>query len=251
MLPGTANGNEKMRVVLLRVGIDTGCGGIHGPLFANGSFDFLPIPDRFRGNGIDKRTDRTLPERMGVGSSIIFRRVVGRESPVNPFISILSLIRSHTAIRLPRRRHCADWITGASSCFTQDSRVGDFDCPPALYIIGFFEVDRAGLANSFSRAELAGMFQNNFHVMHEDVFQDQKDRLVLVRGNANSRLLRNAVKISALGKDKNGSALHRLAPEMQTVFGGFEGKTSIQRSPPRWVAPEFTQRATRFVLGLK
>jgi hypothetical protein len=78
------------------------------------------------------------------------------------------------------------------------------------------------------------MFQNNFHVMHRDVLEDQK-----------------AVKISSMGTDKNGRPLHRLAPEMQAVFGGFEGSTSIQRSPPRWVAPEFTRRAAQFVSALR
>ena len=34
-----------MKMVLLRVGIDSGCGGIQGPLFANGSFELVPIPD--------------------------------------------------------------------------------------------------------------------------------------------------------------------------------------------------------------
>jgi hypothetical protein len=126
----------------------------------------------------------------------------------------------------------------------------NFDCPPALYIIGWFEIARAGLATSFSRAELAGLFGNNFHVMHRDVFDDQKDRLVLVRGNSNSRLLKKSVKISSVGTDRNGRPLHRLAPEMQAVFGGFEGNTSIQRSPPRWVAPEFTRRAAQFVSAL-
>ena len=33
------------QVVLLRVGIDAGCGGIQGPLFEDGSFDFVCIPD--------------------------------------------------------------------------------------------------------------------------------------------------------------------------------------------------------------
>jgi hypothetical protein len=126
----------------------------------------------------------------------------------------------------------------------------NFACSPALYIIGYFEVARAGLATSFTQGELAGMFQNNFHVMHGDVFEDQKDRLVLVKGNANSRLLKRAVKISSMGTDRRGRPLHRLAPEMQAVFGGFEGNTSIQRSPPRWVAPEFTQRAAQFIATL-
>ncbi len=87
--------------------------------------------------------------------------------------------------------------------------------------------------------------------MHCDVFEDQKERLVLVKGSANSRLLKKAVKISSVGADKNGRALHRLAPEMQDVFGAFAGNTSIQRSPPRWVVPEFTQRAAEFVSTLR
>jgi hypothetical protein len=124
------------------------------------------------------------------------------------------------------------------------------DRPPALYIIGFFEVARAGLATSFSPEDL-GIFQNNFHVMHRNVFDDQKKRLVLVKGGVNSRLLKKAVKISVVGTDRNGRALHRLAPDMREVFGGFGGNTSIQRSPPRWVAPEFTQRAARFVSALR
>jgi hypothetical protein len=45
-----------MQVVLLRVGIDTGSGGIHAPLFSDRSFEYIPIPDRFGGEGVDKRT---------------------------------------------------------------------------------------------------------------------------------------------------------------------------------------------------
>ncbi|MGD1070480.1 MAG: hypothetical protein ABSB15_10100 [Bryobacteraceae bacterium] len=126
----------------------------------------------------------------------------------------------------------------------------NFECSPALYMIGVFEGERAGLAASFTRAERVGMFKNNFHVMHRNVFDDQKDRLVLVKGSANSRLPKKAVKISSVGRDKNGRPLHRLAPEMQATFGGFSGNTSIQRSPPRWVPPEFTERAAQYISTL-
>ena len=36
------------QVVLLRVGIDSGCGGIQGPLFEDGTFEFICIPDNKR-----------------------------------------------------------------------------------------------------------------------------------------------------------------------------------------------------------
>src|SRR5947208_16522213 len=42
-----------MKVAMLRNGIDTGSVVIHVPLFQDGSFDYVPIPDGF---GIDERT---------------------------------------------------------------------------------------------------------------------------------------------------------------------------------------------------
>ena len=54
-----------MQVVLIRVGIDTGAGGIHGPLFADGSFEYIPIPDKFGGAGVDSRTYGTTLGRKG------------------------------------------------------------------------------------------------------------------------------------------------------------------------------------------
>src|SRR5262245_49729486 len=42
-LPGMSK-----QVVLLRVGIDSGCGGIQGPLFDDGSFEFVCISDNHR-----------------------------------------------------------------------------------------------------------------------------------------------------------------------------------------------------------
>ena len=51
-----------MNVVLLRIGIDTGSGGIHGPLFADGTFEYIPIPD---GHAIDERTYGNTAGRHG------------------------------------------------------------------------------------------------------------------------------------------------------------------------------------------
>ena len=127
----------------------------------------------------------------------------------------------------------------------------DFHCEPALYIVGYFQVAKAGLAESFSRPELTELFGNNFHVRHRVVFENQRDRLVLVKGTAGSRLLRKARRISSVGQNRSGGLLHRLSPEMQQVFGDFGGHTSIQRSPPRWVIPEFAERAAEYVKTLR
>ena len=51
-----------MKVVLLRIGIDSGAGGIHGPLFADGTFEYIPIPD---GQAVDERTYGNTVGRHG------------------------------------------------------------------------------------------------------------------------------------------------------------------------------------------
>lgn len=239
-----------MQVVLLRVGIDTGSGGIHGPLFRDGSFEFIPIPDRFGGGGVDRRTYGNTIGRKGRKLADYFPES-RQEQILDQPLHFDPEFQEFTYGDPTRPKALLRQLTeGSLLVFYSGLKGWDFDCSPALYITGFFEVARAGLASSFRQVERERLFQTNFHVMHSDVFQDQQNRLVLVKGNANSRLLKKAVKISTLGKDIRGRALHRLAPEMQAVFGGFGGNTSIQRSPPRWVAPEFIQSAARFVLSL-
>jgi hypothetical protein len=242
-----------MQVVLLRVGIDTGSGGILGPLFSDGSFEYIPIPDRFRGSGVDSRTYGNSHGRNGQRLIEYFPEA-RREKLSDQSIHFDPEFETFTYGDPTRPKVSLRQLSEGSLLVFYSGLKGwgcDFDCPPALYIIGHFEVERAGLATSYSHEELKRIFRNNFHVMHDEVFGEQKERLVLVKGNANSRLLKKAIRISSVGTDRNGRPLQRLAPEMQHVFGNFAGKTGIQRCPPRWVAQDFTRRAAEFVLSLR
>ena len=240
-----------MQVVLLRVGIDTGSGGILGPLFSDGSFEYIPIPDCFGGKGVDKRTygnTRGKGRRRLIDYFPEVRRERLFDQPIHFDPEFETFTYGDPTLPKASLRRLSE---GSLLVFYAGLKGWGVDCPPALYIIGYFEIARAGFAASFGRADLTGMFGNNFHVMHGEVFEHQKDRLVLVRGSISSRLLRKAVRISSVGTDRSGRPLHRLSPEMQKVFGDFGGNTSIQRSPPRWVTPEFTRRAAQFVLALR
>jgi len=125
------------------------------------------------------------------------------------------------------------------------------DAEPSLYIIGYFEIAAAGRASEFTAEERRALFSQNFHVRHKTVYDQQENSLVLVKGSSNSRLLTKAFPISTIGKDSAGKRLKVLSPEMQLVFGEFGGKISIQRSPPRWVEPEFVERAAKLVTSLE
>jgi hypothetical protein len=126
----------------------------------------------------------------------------------------------------------------------------DFRGDPGLYICGYFEVKTAGYAKEFNDLTLSNLFSQNYHVKHKKVFQDQRQDLVLVKGGRGSKLLDRAVLISDYGEDRSGRALKVLSVEMQTIFGDFGGKISIQRSPTRWVDELFVEGAVSFVRSL-
>ena len=154
-------------------------------------------------------------------------------------------------VRRGPKRSLAKLAAGDILVFYAGLRGFDFDSPAALHIIGYFEVTAAGFANEFSRSELSERFGNNFHVRHQAVFEEQKDRLILVKGGDGSRLLHKAVRISILGKNSAGRPMYRLSPEMQQIFGDFDGKTGFPRSTPRTVLTQFTDCATDFVRSLE
>lgn len=126
----------------------------------------------------------------------------------------------------------------------------DFRSEPALYLMGYFDILAAGRPADFESREIGELFQNNFHVRHRMAFEKQRNELVLVRGSERSRLLRKPVKISVMSRDRSGKPLKVLSPEMQSVFGHFDGKLSFQRSPTRWVDPGFVRRTVDFIRRL-
>jgi hypothetical protein len=221
---------------------------MQGPLFDDGSFEFIPIDDR-RGDSLQTYGNtkglhgRMLIEYFSVRRKSKFRnqsmhsdpefRTFTYGDPTQPKRGLLklrpgSLLVFYAGLEKWPERTCA-----------------------GLYVIGYFEVVKAGLATVFSQSELKKDFGNNFHVQHRKVFERQKPNLVLIKGGKKSRLLKKAVLISAAGKDISGRPLKVLSPAMQKIFGDFDGHISIQRSPPRWVGPEFVQKTRKFIRSLK
>jgi len=236
-----------MRVAMVRVGIDTGSGGAHGPLFQDGSFEFIPIPDDF---GIDNRTYSNTSGRRGNKlveflSRSLQVRMANRSMHVDPEFSTFTYgdpTRPKAGLRHLQTEDMLVFYCGLEGW--------DFESPPALYLAGYFEVEAAGRAKDFGERELSTLFSENFHVRHRDVFEQQKDSLVLVKGSERSRLLNRAVPLSTIGQDRLGKPLKILSPDMREVFGSFGGKLSIQRSPTRWVEPSFTRGAAQFMRSL-
>jgi len=238
-----------VKVVLLRVGIDTGSGGIHGPLFRDSTFEFVPIPDgsdtdpRKYGNTKDKSHGKMLVEyfplhrqnEMG-NQSIHFDPEFDTFTygdPTSPKARLRTLDKGDMLV----------FYSGLEGL--------DFPSAPALYIVGYFEVAAAGLAKNMGERNVKSEFSSNFHVRHPRILSKDWNDLVLVRGGSNSRLLNRATMISTTGHDRSGRPIKILSKEMRRVFGDFGGRLSIQRSPPRWVGQGLVEGAAEFVRSLE
>lgn len=241
-----------MQVVLLRVGIDTGSGGIHGPLFKNREFEFIPICDKRNRFGVNGETygntkgpkhRRLLVKYFPQRRQEKMQGMCIHSDPEFGSFTYGDPTRPKRGLRKLKKGDLLVLYAGLEGW--------DFRCDPALYIVGYFEVEKAVEAKGFAWIELRKDFGKNFHVRHRSVFEHQKDRLVLVKGNGRSRLLRKARRISVLEKNKAGIPIHVLSPEMRKIFGDFNGHISIHRSPPRFVSLEFVEKAARFVRSLK
>ena len=242
------------RAVLLRVGIDSGCGGIQGPLFKDGSFEFISIPDK---KGVSIHKYGTCLSRNGIPYSDFFpmsqrKKVALHHVHLDPEFDTFTYGDPTTPKRSLRKLESGDYLIFYCGLQDWDERDGwNHEQRPGLFIVGYFVVDMAGMATDFDKMTLQSDFGQNFHVRYPSVFKIQRDQLVLVKGGQESRMLRKAYRISSEGTDCSGKPLKVLSPEMQKVFGDFDGKVSIQRSPPRWVDSAFVEKAIKFVNKLK
>lgn len=253
---------QTMKVILLRVGIDTGSGGIAGPIFGNCSFDFVPI-DADRPHARQRtyenqsgRHKRRLIEYFPDRLKAKMRARPVHDDPEFNSCTYGDPTRPKQGLRDLQRGDLLVFYAGL--CSWPDECVS----PTALYIVGYFEVLHAGLypdlVDQHSRKWVESTFAGNWHIIHGDVKgkkyeRGRKSELVLVKGGPGSRLLQKAKRLSALKKklDRGGHRVFVLDPELERYFGRFTKLNAIQRSIPRRVKPEFVQHAARFVRSLK
>ena len=246
------------QIVFLRVGIDTGSGGMLGPIFADGSFEFIPIDadcDRLR------RTYGNTPGRHGrklieYFPSRLKEKMKGSFLHCDPEFDTFTYGDPTAPKQTLRNLRCGDLIVFYAGL----QGWGDCATPPALYIVGYFVVEYAGTYNDLKHEGVLKPFAKNWHILNRDLkgrwIGRKRKRwvdLVLIKGGQGSRLLRRAVRISADEKaiDRGGHRVFVLDPNMQKHFGNFTKLNAIQRSTPRWVKPQFCMKAAAFVLALR
>ena len=227
--------------------MDSGCGGIQAPLFSDDTFEFIPIPDD---RTLDRRTYGNTIGRSGRRLADFFpvrqqKRMATQPMHVDPEFQTFTYGDPTSPKRGLRNLTKGDLLV-----FYAGLEGFDFVSAPALYMIGYFEVEAAGLATSFSASQLGTYFVRNFHVMHANLFRQQRKDLVLVKGSERSRLFRKAHLLSTTTQSAGKPPLKVLSHPMRKIFGNFGGRFSFQRSPTRWVESKFVDRAAAYVRSL-
>ena len=236
-----------MKVALLRVGIDSGAGGMQGPLFKDGKFEFVPIPgwagSKTYGNTVG-RYQRKLLEyfRTEHSQSKYADRLIHDDPEFGTFTygdpnrPKRGLHRLENGDLLVFYSGLEPWPKGGRK---------------ELFIVGYFIVEVAGHATDLTPEKLKNLFSKNAHLLDRNKSLQKRKNLVLVKGGRGSRLLRKAYLISSVGRNCLGRPLKVLSPKMRKIFGHFGGHISIERSIPRWVTPEYVECAAKFVRGLR
>jgi Nucleotide modification associated domain 3 len=221
-----------MKALLLRVGIDKGSGGTYGPIFNDGSFEFVPIPETYR-----SCTAATYGERIGRTGKPLSTYVPPalRHVPMHDDPEFETRTYGDPSAK---RRYLLQLAEGDLLVFYAGLKPFDHDnaeYPEALYFVGYFTIDQVIDFNWLSASERSANRQRypyNAHIKRGYAFEN----LVIVVGGNDSRLLNRAVLISEKKPDKSARPTFALSSEMEELLGisGF-----IQRSiPPRFVTQE-------------
>ena len=145
-----------MNIVLLRVGIDTGSGGIHSPLFQDGTFEFVPIPDP---RGIDERTYGNARGRKGRPFLEYFPKSRQEEMKsesmhVDPEFETFTY-----GDPTKPKRGLSKMKPGDLLVFYAGMKGWRHERPPALYIAGYFRIKLVGFAEGSGSGSAGGAWR--------------------------------------------------------------------------------------------
>ena len=220
-----------MKALLLRVGIDKGCGGCLAPIFKDGSFEYIPIPeeratgeDRVFGN-LDGRHTKSLVDFLP-------KRLHNRVPHLDPEFETFTY-GDPTPVK---SRQLARLVPGDLLVFYAGLEPENRGDRGRVYIIGYFTLAQTCDFNKIAESEHQPFLQrlrNNAHIKMKTL----DDGLVVSEGEpSESVLLPKALPFG----DSRSHVLRDLWPIV-----GYRG--SILRAVGHWVSTDHIQRLKSYL----
>jgi len=249
-----------MKAMLLRVGIDKSCGGSLGPIFPDGTFEYVPIPE-LKFETKERRTYKNIMGRKNRPlSDYLPSKIQDYPLHFDPEFTTFTYGDTNTKGRSLLKLSKDDLLifyagltphdqdTGSDS-YRQDIRsYRQKEYLSALYIIGYFTVKTVVDFKRLSKNEIqkySKLYANNAHIKRKTEMED----LVMVLGDEErSRLLDKVILISEPRLNKIGRTYHAGSREMEKLLNI---KGSIQRSiPVRFIEDQDSLSNLRKILNL-
>jgi len=219
-----------MKGMLIRVGIDTGAGGTLGPIFDDGTFEFIPIPEDPPSKDDPRWLKyRELPARSrGVLADYLPEGLQGKTPHADPEFETPSYGDPTTKKNILKKLGNGDLLF-----FHAGLQPWNTTRYPerANYIIGYFTVDRVVdfcdyKIDSKEFTEEWKRLHKNFHVG----YREEHCAFVVVGDKKQSHLLTRAFPFTEIRPDKAGRKTVAIRKDLEDSLGlsGF-----VQRSIPR------------------
>lgn len=232
-----------MKALLLRVGIDKGCGGSLSPIFPDGSFAYIPIPEYGLTNETMTYDTMLVSPKVGCTLAEYLPKAARKMHPhhdpeFNTFTYGDPTSKRKQLIKLVPGDLLVFYAGFAQAAPRSEYLKRSVYETDVLCIFGYFVVKMVynfNLCPPPQKREVANyLFPNNAHTKR--IFTPSS-ALVVVQGcPLQSKLLKKVVRIGEKQVSKLGVKYHAIAKHLEPILS-ISG--SIQRSiPPRWVSPE-------------
>jgi hypothetical protein len=218
-----------MKAMLLRIGIDKGTDGTLGPIFKDGTFEYIPISE----GDPKSKEERTYKNTLGRSgkrlSTYLPKKIENRTMHFDPEFKTFTYgdptSKRNYLIKLEKGDMLV-FYAGLSPYQNNKQKTG-------LYIIGYFTVQEMLDFNQLTKKQIKECHKKYYNNAHIKRNSGTEDLVIIVGKKVMSRLLDKAVLISGLKMDKRGRPYHAVSKRMEKLLG-ISG--SIQRSiPPRFI----------------
>lgn len=229
-----------MKGLLLRVGIDTGSGGCLAPIFVDGSFEFIPIPETRVTS--EKKVYANMKGRSGRPiTDFIPKKIKYSQPHFDPEFNTYT----YGDPTRTKRNQLSKLNPGDLLIFYAGLKPADRKEKPRLYVIGYFDILEIYDFQKISKLDYPSVFKklkNNAHAkryfkMKEMNIEFLESNLVIAKGNPKrSKLIAKALQLG----DSNGNMLK----ELLQIFGY---KGSLVRAVGHWIEKEYIQEVKEWL----
>lgn len=239
-----------MNVGILRVGIDNGNAGRLGPVFEDGSFEYIPIPESEETT--ETRSYSDIEARNGGNFAQFLPSGYSDETPhYDPEFEGYTYGDPTSKRSQLKRLNGGDLLI-----FYAGLQPKSFDDHPRLFIVGYFTIKRVLDLDELSPSERETKFQElstNAHIKRTELskhseLEDKNHYPVIVEGYPNrSRLLDRAIPLSDVWATGVNEQYHMLSGVSTQT--GYSQNKDLNRASIRWLPEENVQKIRRWLDG--